>query len=92
MSDLHLIGAGLDAILLHGLDATRADTRNAARVERYRRALEHHPAALHGLRHSFGRQMREAWRRGDFPDMRGWRDVMAQIDSAMHGLLGGRAP
>lgn len=82
MTDLALIGPGLDAIIQRDVEGMPPAISNAARAARYRRAHDACPSALIGLRHSYGRQMRAAWCRGEFPDMRGWRDVMARIDSA----------
>lgn len=82
MADISLLGHGLDAIIQHAVSGAQLAISNADREARYRRAHDAYPSALIGLRHSYGRQMRAAWCRGEFPDMRGWRDVMARIEAA----------
>lgn len=71
---LHLLGAGLDAIVSTAHTVPSPEER----LERYHRALAAHPApnrtAL--LRHSLGLQYQRAWSKGFYPNLRAIRALM----------------
>ncbi|WWW35625.1 hypothetical protein V8017_00295 [Stenotrophomonas rhizophila] len=61
--NVHLLGRGLDAVLLPGTAPITAEQR----LERYYRAVLAHPGAMRGLRIQLGECFQSAWKRGAKP-------------------------